>query len=194
MRVTERRASPWRHPALAPGYAAVIAFGAVALSGLVLPQREGVTVTVLAADARLLADLTVQVRDQEVCVVSSAAPVRLVGPEPASACSRKSREQISDGRETKLTVEPVQVVAETTDKGVQVPSSSTVTIRDAERVLQRYELDKTGRFTPSKLPLNATVCLDLPTGWRFADSKTTGQQCQSVTNPAADVRFRLEKS
>ncbi|WP_131745826.1 hypothetical protein [Frankia sp. Cppng1_Ct_nod] len=222
MRVTERRASPWRHPALAPGYAAVIAFGAVALSSLVVtPQERGtgtpeqVTVTVSAADARLLAGLTVQVRDSatvlaegrtdaqgrwsavvtsgehEVCVITSAAPLRLVGSHPASACRR---ERISTGTAIKLAVEQVQVVAETTNKPDRIPNDSTVTVRYAERVLQSGVLGLTGRFTPSELPLNAEVCLGLPTGWRFADSETTGQQCQPVTNPAADVRFRLEAS
>ncbi|MDT3446176.1 MULTISPECIES: hypothetical protein [unclassified Pseudofrankia] len=211
---------------LAPGYAAAIAFGAVALSSLVVAPRESdpgpavkVTVTVSAADARLLTGLTVQVRDgatvlaagstdakgtwsadvapgdHEVCVVSAAGPVRLAGSKPPSACGRES---LSADKATELDVERVQVIAQRTGGGDQVPSGGKVTIRYAEGTPKSGVLDETGRFTPSELPLNAEVCLDLPTGWQFVDSKADaekdGQQCQAVTNPAADVLFRVEAS
>ncbi|ABW16036.1 hypothetical protein Franean1_6702 [Parafrankia sp. EAN1pec] len=225
MRVTKRRASLWRHPVLTPGYAAAIAFGAVALSGVVVPaasqspvtdKPERVTGTVAGAPGfRLPAGLTVQIRhgaamlaeaeidtqgrwsvdvvpgDHEVCVVPPAAPVRVAGSDPASVCSR---ERIAAGTPTKVTLEQVQVVAKWTGEDGSFPTDSQVTISYAQRDLASKALDLNGRFTPSELPLNAVVCLDPPTGWWFADTKTRSQQCQSVTNPAADVLFRLEKS
>ncbi|WP_241834697.1 hypothetical protein [Pseudofrankia asymbiotica] len=215
----------WRHPVLAPGYAAAIAFGAVALASVVVTPDEGaagtkekVTVTVTsasAADAGLLTGLTVQVRDDEtvlatgptdaegrwsqdvtagdheVCVVAAAGPVRLAGSNPASACAR---ERMSADRTTELTVERVQVVAETTDDDHPLPSGGKVTIRLGRQALKGGALDQTGRLTPSELPLNAEVCLDPPAGWRLAGTETDGQQCRAVTNPAADVLFRLEAS
>ncbi|CAI7974316.1 conserved exported hypothetical protein [Frankia sp. Hr75.2] len=224
--MTARRASLWRHPVLTPGYAAAIAFGAVALSSVVVasasaPQSpvtgkpERVTVTLVeASGARLPDDLTVQIRhgstvlaadgivtqgrssadvppgDHEVCVVSSTTPMRVAGSDPASVCIR---ERVSADTPTKVTVEQVRVVADRTDGDDPLPNDSKVTISYAQRELPGGALDPNGQFTPSELPLNAVVCLDPPTGWRFADTKARDQQCQPVTNPAADVLFRLEK-
>lgn len=45
MRVTGRTTAPWRRPALAPVYGAVVAFGAVWLASLVVPAHVQVVVT-----------------------------------------------------------------------------------------------------------------------------------------------------
>lgn len=233
--MTARRAPLWRHPVLAPGYAAAIAFGAVALSSVVASafasqppvtgKPEQVTGTVVgAAGIPLPTGLTVQIRhgaamlaedeidtqgrwsmnvvpgEHEVCVVppgtqeapaAPAAPVRVTGSDPASVCSPQ---RISAGTPTTVTVEQVQVVAERTGGDGSFPNGSKVTISYARHKLDSGALDLNGRFAPSELPLNAVVCLDPPAGWRFADTVTRDQQCQSVTNPAADVVFRLEES
>jgi hypothetical protein len=68
MRLTGRSAAPWRHPALASMYGAVIAFGAVALASLVVDPQVLVTVT-----ASPITDYpTVQIHDGEEVLVAVA--------------------------------------------------------------------------------------------------------------------------
>lgn len=122
---------------LAPGYAAAIAFGAVALSSVVV----------------------------------------------SAATSQSS----ATGR-------TVFVIAEATDGDDPPPSGGTVTIRYTQSKPDSGALDENGRFAPSGLPLKTEVCLDPPAGWRFAGTETRDRQCQPVTDPAADVVFRLERS
>ncbi|WP_018500622.1 hypothetical protein [Parafrankia discariae] len=194
----------------------VVVASAAASQSPVTGKPEQVDVTLVGAPGTSLpAGLTVQIRhgttvladggidaegrwsenvvpgDHEVCVVSSTTPIRVAGSDPASTCTR---ERVSGDTPTKVTVERVRVVAERADGDDPPPSGGTVTIRHGRSEPRSDALDSNGRFMPSELPLNAVVCLDPPAGWRFADTETRDQQCQAVTNPAADVLFRLEES
>ncbi|OLT18156.1 hypothetical protein BJF78_11910 [Pseudonocardia sp. CNS-139] len=199
MRVNERRA-PWRHPALAPVYAAAIAFGAVALAGTVVAPQEQVAVTVPAT----LPDLVVEVRDgttvlarsepgvsewsrtvpageHDVCV-TSASPVRIAGTDPASACVPVP----ADGTAALPVERPAVVVRD----GDAVPATATVTVRDSAGGREIHTLGATGRLTPAAWSPSSEVCVELPAGWRFAGSDA--RECRAVTNPAADLLFDVE--
>jgi hypothetical protein len=198
MPLTRPGAPLWRHPLLAPGYAAVIAFGAVALTSYPVhknvehapaPVLAPVSVAVsAAADATLLQGLTVKIDSHRICVFGASHPVRLARTNPESACT--PRQPSTDGPTT-LAVERVRVIVTTKGTPDLLPAGTgKVTVSLGKDQLSAGYVDGDSQFTPTQLESKAQVCLDLPKGWRVADA---GPRCQTVKDPARDVLFTVEK-
>jgi hypothetical protein len=207
MRVTEHTGSTWRRQAMAPLYGAVVAFGAVALASVFVAPE--VTVRIVAAEGTTLPDdlrvelvsgtrstggqgpLAVVVPPQ-VCV-RSATPVRVAGTAPATACT-----SAAPAGPTELTVEPVRVTVDAVRGQASQLNGAAVTVHDANgAVLQNGELEA-GLFSPREpFKRDGQVCLDPPTGWTVTEPAPAGparRSCALVTDPLADVRFRVEAS
>ncbi|WP_232665173.1 hypothetical protein [Pseudonocardia sp. TRM90224] len=199
----------FRHPLLAPVYAAVLAFGTVSLAAWVLPSHPTGTVTVEGApdgvrleivdDGSVLASgelgdddswtPEVAVAGNQICVRTTAA-LRVVGSNPPSTCTGRQPAEAGSG-EVKVDVERVKVHVAAA-AGVQGRPSAELTVDNDDDI----HLNDDGDYFPPTPLAGRTVCVEPRDGWEVGPlpGLPGAPRCTSPNNPAADVVFTLVRS
>ncbi|MEJ3651962.1 hypothetical protein WEH80_02985 [Actinomycetes bacterium KLBMP 9759] len=199
----------FRHPLLAPVYAALLAFGAVSLAGLVLPSDPTGTITVtgpsdglrlevvddgaVLASGELVDDSwtpDVPIAGNQICLRTTAA-LRVVGSDPPSTCTGRQPAEAGAEMKVEVKVERVRVRVAAAD-GVQGRPSAELTVDDGDGIRP----DAQGDYFPPTPLAGRTVCVEPRDGWEVAPlpGLPVGPRCTTPGNAAADVVFTLVRS